>query len=251
MINLKDKVALVTGASGEKGRAICKALARNGVKVVVHYFRNKKSAKTLVENILGDSEGASFCFQADITSHDDVKKMFQEVLSKYGALDILVNNAHAKISRNPFVKTSWEDHQGQIDVLTKGSFFCIQEALKVMLKKKQGSIINILSTQTNMPVKGYSSFTTALSSMAGLSKNLAMEVGNKGIRVNMIAPGFTATDRSEHAPLSTREKIIEQTPLKRLATPDDIANAVLFLASNLSSFVTGGYLVVDGGIVTL
>jgi 3-oxoacyl-[acyl-carrier protein] reductase len=120
-----------------------------------------------------------------------------------------------------------------------------------MLKNSEGSIINILNTQVNMPVKGYSSFTTAMSAMVGMTRNLALEVGNDGVRVNMIAPGFIVGKKSEHAPFFIQEKIIEQTPLKRLATPEDVANAVLFLASNLSGFVTGGYLVVDGGMVML
>ena len=102
-----------------------------------------------------------------------------------------------------------------------------------------------------MPVKGYSSFTTAMSAMVGMTRNLAREVGHDGVRVNIIAPGFIVGKKSEHAPFFIQEKIIEQTPLKRLATPEDIANAVLFLASNLSGFVTGGYLVVDGGMVML
>lgn len=250
MINLKGKIAVVTGASGEKGRAVCQALAKYGTKVVVHYFKNREGAMTLQDNIM-DGGGEVSTIQADIRNQGDVKDLFNEVISKYGKVDILVNNAHAKISRNPFVKTTWEEHQAQLDVLTRGSYFCIQEALKIMLKNHQGSIINILNTQMNMPVKGYSSFSTAISSMVGLTRNLALEVGNNGVRVNMIAPGFTTTDKSEHAPSHVREKIIEQTPLKKLATPDDIANAVIFLASNLSSFITGGYLIVDGGVVML
>ncbi len=250
MINLKDKIAVVTGASSENGRAICIALANCGAKVVIHYFKNKEGAMTLLEDIKHRG-GKGFIVQADIRKLKEVKKLFREVLSKEGALDILVNNAHAKISRNSFAKTTWEEHQAQLDVITKGSYFCIQESLRFMLKKQQGSIVNLLNTQINAPVKGYSSFTTAISAMVGLTRNLALEIGGMGVRVNMIAPGFTITDKSEHAPFNVREKIIKQAPLNRLATPEDLANAVLFLASNLSSCITGSYLVVDGGMLML
>lgn len=250
MVNLKNKVAVVTGASSEKGRAICKALSKYGAKVIVHYYKNQKSATALLNDIK-QTGGDAFIFQADIRNDKEVKDMFNEVMDKYSAVDILVNNAHAKIVRNSFVESTWQEHQEQLDVIVRGSYLCIQESLKTMLKNQEGSIINILNTQMNMPVKGYSSFSTAISAMVGLTRNLALEVGNDGIRVNMIAPGFTVGSKSEHTPFFVREKIIEQTPLKRLATPEDIANAVLFLASNLSSFITGGYLVVDGGMVML
>lgn len=250
MINLKDKVAVVTGATNEKGRAVCKALAKNKAKVVIHYFKNREGAETLLHEIKKEG-GEAFVYQADIRSQEEVKNLFKEVTGKYGSVNILVNNAHEKIKRNSFTDTTWEEHQEQIDVITKGSYYCIQESLKIMLKNHEGSIINILNTQVNMPVKGYSSFTTAMSAMVGMTRNLAQEVGNDGVRVNMIAPGFIVGKKSEHAPFFVQEKIIEQTPLKRLATPEDVANAVLFLASNLSSFITGGYLVVDGGMVML
>ena len=250
MINLKDKVAVVTGAANEKGRAVCKALANYKAKVVIHYFKNQERAEFILNEIKKE-EGDALVYQADIRNRKEVKNLFKEVTAKYGSVNVLVNNAHEKIKRNSFVDTTWEEHQTQIDVITRGSYYCIQESLKAMLKNSEGSIINILNTQVNMPVKGYSSFTTAMSAMVGMTRNLAREVGHDGVRVNMIAPGFIVGKKSEHAPFFIQEKIIEQTPLKRLATPEDVANAVLFLASNLSGFVTGGYLIVDGGMVML
>lgn len=250
MIILKDKVAVVTGASSEMGKAICKALAECGAKVVIHYYKNREGAMGLLNDI-ENGGGDAFVVQADIRAPKEVNNLFNKVISENGAVDILVNNAHGKIFRNSFIKTTWEEHQAQLDVITKGSYFCIQESLKVMLKQHQGSIINILNSQINSPVKGYSSFTMAISAMVGITRNLAREVGNSGVRVNMIVPGYTVTDKSENAPINVRDKIIGQTPLNRLAVPEDIAKAVLFFASNLSSFITGSYLVVDGGLLML
>jgi len=246
MINLKDKVAIVTGASSEKGRAICLALADSKAKVAIHCYKNKEIAMSLMKDIQGRG-GMAFVVQADIRNQKEVINLFHDVVKQAGTVDVLVNNAHPNILRNSFIKTTWKEHQDQLDVITKGSYFCIQECLKVMLKKHCGSIINILNAQIDMPVKGYSSFTTAISSMIGMTRNLALEVGDKGVRVNMIAPGFTVTKKTPHASKDIQEAIKARTSLNRLATPEDIANATLFFSSNLSSFITGSYLIVDGG----
>lgn len=244
--NIDKKVALVTGGSNDLGRAICHALAGAGASVILHYYKNKSAAEKTCREI-SKAGGTAIACGADISDKGAIDLLFQLVQKRFGRLDILVNNAHLPITRNYFPDVSWEEHQEQIDVMLKGAFYCSREAVAIMQKQDGGAIINILTSHIAHPVRGYSSYATAASALVGFTRNLAVEVGGKGIRVNMIAPGFVLAGHTPHAPAHVQEAIARATPLGRLATPEDIANAVLFFASDLSRFITGSCLEVDGG----
>jgi len=243
---LAGKIALVTAGSNDSGEAICHSLSESGAKVIIHYFKNKDRADKTC-NEINSSGGSAVSWGADISDEGSVESLFKFIKDRFGRLDILVNNAHLPITRSFFHEVTWEEYQEQIDVMVKGTFYCSKEAVSIMSGQGSGSIINILTSQIDHPVKGYSSYVTASSALVGFTRNLAVEAGDKGIRVNMIAPGFVLTGHTPHAPLHVQEAIKRSTPLGRLATPDDVAKAVLFFASDLSSFITGSYLVVDGG----
>src|SRR3972149_1577436 len=246
LINLEGKTALVTGGGKDLGQAVCRVLAEAGAAVILHYYKNESEAEKTGREI-NEMRGTAVACGADISDKGSVDLLFQFIQERFARLDILVNNAHLPITRNYFPGVSWEEHQEQIDVMLKGAFYCSREAVAIMGKQDGGSIINILTSQIDHPVRGYSSYVTAASALAGFTRNLAVEVGGKGIRVNMIAPGFVLTGHTPHAPAHVQETIAKATPLGRLATPEDIASAVLFFGSDLSRVITGSHLVVDGG----
>jgi len=246
LINLAGRVALVTGGSNDTGAAICRILAEAGSSVVIQYYKNRDKADKVCEYIGSQGGIAANCF-VDLSDKASIDELFSFIKDKFGRLDILVNNAHLPITRSFFSEVEWEEHQEQIDVMVKGTFHCSKKAVFMMVENGGGSIVNLITTQVNHPVKGYSSLVTAASALTGFTKNLAVEAGEKGIRVNMIAPGFVLTGHTPYAPLHVQKAIAKATPLGRLATPDDIARGVLFFASDLSQFITGQYLVIDGG----
>lgn len=245
-INLKGKTALVTGGSTETGAAICHALASAGASVIIHYNKNREIAEQACKDIIS-SGGTAVAYGADFSIEDSIALLFNFIKERFNRLDVLVNNAHLPLKRTFFKEITWEEHQEQIDIMVKGAFCCSKKAVEILSEQRGGSIINILTSQTVHPVSGYSSYVTAASALAGLSRSLAAEAGSKGIRVNMIAPNFILTSHTPNAPQHVHESIIKSTPLGRLATPNDIAKAVLFFASDMSEFITGCYLVIDGG----
>ena len=247
-LGLKGKVALITGASRDIGREITRALAQNGVMVVINYLRNEEGAEvTLKEVVKEGSKG--LLIKADVTKEDDVRLMVEKAVDNFGRIDILINNARAPIVRKDFESGTWEEYQGQIDVLLRGIYNCSREAIEGMKLRGWGRIINIGSALLYNPVKGYTAYTSAIASMIGFTRNLALEVGIKGITVNTILPGFTLTERTPYAPKGVQEGLAQKTPLRRLALPKDIAGTVLFFASDLSEFVTGNHIIVDGGFM--
>ncbi|MEE8185923.1 MAG: SDR family oxidoreductase [Thermodesulfobacteriota bacterium] len=246
LTKLEGKVALVTGGSNDLGEAISNTLSGAGASVIIHHFQNRARAEKTCKDII-EAGGSAAIYEADVSDKRPVASLFRFIKERFNRLDILVNNAHLPITRISFPDVKWEEHQDQIDVMLKGAFYCAQEAVSMMGEQGDGSVINILTSHIDRPVKGYSSYVTAASALAGFSRNLAAEVGDKGIRVNMIAPGFVLTGRTPNAPEHVQEAIANSTPLGRLAIPHDIAKTVLFFASELSGFITGCYLVVDGG----
>ncbi len=246
LIDLTGKVALVTGGSNDTGAAICRTLSEAGSSVVIQYFKNRDKADKVCEYIGSQGGMAANCF-VDLSDKTSIDELFSFIKDRFGRLDILVNNAHLPVTRNYFTEARWEEHQEQIDVMVKGTFYCCKKAVSLMEGSGGGSIVNIITSLIDHPVKGYSSFVTAASALTGFTKNLAVEAGEKGIRVNMIAPGFVLTGHTPYAPQHVQDAISKATPLGRLATPDDIARGVLFFASDLSQFITGQSLVIDGG----
>ncbi len=245
-MKLKDKVAIVTAASSDRGSAIAELLASEGASVTINYLKNRKNAESVLERIESRG-GKAMVRQADVTVKASVNKMVKDTVKEFGGIDVLVNNAHGPIRRKTFEATIWDEFRENLDGTIKGAFNCCQAVISEMQRKKWGRIINIMDNIVNGPVKGYASHTTAQSALVGFTRSLAVELGSSGITVNLINAGFTLAKKTPHAPPHIQKVMAAETPLKRLAQPIDIARAVLFYATDLSDFVTGNCLIVDGG----
>ncbi len=245
-MKLKDKVAIVTAASSDRGSAIAELLASEGASVTINYLKNKKRAESVLKRI-ESCGGKAMVKQADVTVKASVNRMVKDTVKKFGGIDILVNNAHGTIGRKTFEETTWNEFTENLNGTIRGTHNCCQAVMSEMKKKKQGRIINIMDNIVNEPVKGYTSHITAQSALVGLTRSLAVELGDFGITVNLINAGFTLAKNTPHAPPRIQKAMADQTPLKRLALPIDIAKAVLFYATDMSDFVTGNCLSVDGG----
>ena len=249
-----DQVVLVTGASRGIGAAIARAFAAEGAYVVVNYLSRHAQAETVVASCR-QAGGDAWALAADVRSKAAVDDMVQRVIAELGRVDVLVNNAFAPYSFDPeqrqrFWELGWDAYQTQIDGAVQSCFHMCQAVLPVMRQRLKGSIINLVSDLVEQPVVPYHDYATAKSALVGFSRHLAAELGPLGIRVNCVAPGLVVpTDSSRATREAVQSSIAAQTPLRRLATPEDVAGPVLFLASEWSRFVTGQTLLVDGGLV--
>lgn len=253
-MNFKDKVVLVTGASRGIGAAIAQAFAAEGAFVVVNYLRKQASADQVVERCKA-SGGDAWAIQADVTVQSAVQAMVARVLSEVGRIDVVVNNAFAPYSFDPeqrkrFWELQWGDYQAQVDGSVHAAYNLCQAVLPHFRQRGLGSIINMVSDLVEQPIVPYHDYSTAKSALVGFSRNLAAEFGPLGIRVNCVAPGLVyPTDASRSTREEVKDALIAQTPLRRIASPEDVTGPVLFLASDWSRFMTGQVLFVDGGLV--
>lgn len=253
-MDFRDKVVLITGASRGIGAAIAKAFAAEGASVAVNYLRNVDAADDVVSECRKTGGDAS-AFQADVTGANDVDALIDSVLETFGKIDILVNNAFSPYAFDPenrkmFCDLDWADYQSQIDGALRSTHGMCKAVLPAMRGQAQGTIINMATDLVARPSVPYHDYTTAKAALIGFSRNLAAELGPIGIRVNCVAPGIVyPTDGTRDTKEDVKDMIISQTPLKRLARPEDVAGPVLFLASPWSEFMTGQVLYVDGGLV--
>jgi 3-oxoacyl-[acyl-carrier protein] reductase len=253
-MNFQGKVILVTGASRGIGAAIARAFAAEGGFVVVNYLRNEVAAHEVVAQCQA-AGGDAWAIQADVNDAAQVQALVAKVLSELGRIDVLVNNAFAPYRFDPeqrkrFWETAWSDYQAQIDGAVRATYHVTQAVLPHMRQRAQGSIVNLATDLVERPVVPYHDYTTAKSALVGFTRNLAAELGPLGIRVNAVAPGLVyPTDASRATKEDVKETIVAQTPLRRIARPEDVAGPVLFLASDWGRFVTGQTIVVDGGLV--
>ena len=253
-MNFKDQVVLVTGASRGIGAAIARAFATEGAAVIVNYLQDAEAAQTVV-NDCKQLGGDGWAVQADVTSYAAVQHMVDSALLEFGKIDVLVNNAFTAYRFNPeqrayFWDLNWTDYQVQIDGALGSTFKVCQALLPHFKKRSRGCIINIASDLVEHPSIAYHDYTTAKSALVGFSRNLAVELGSLGIRVNCVAPGLVyPSPASAQTQEEVKARITSQTPLGRLARPEDVAGPVLFLASDWSRFITGQTLIVDGGLV--
>lgn len=250
---LTGKVALVTGASRGIGAAIAESLAGEGAAVIVNYLRSEERAEG-VARAIRERGGQALPHQADVTDEAAVRDMVKTASESFGPVDILVNNAlpdyrFDPVSRKDFASIGWGDYQHQLGGL-EGAFHCSQAVVPGMVEKGEGRIVNILTNLINNPVVPYHDYTTAKSAFLGFSRNLAAELGPHNITVNMIAGGLVdETDASAATTEEVRNLVAGSTPLRRLATPEDLGDAVLMFASPWARFVTGQYITCDGGLV--
>lgn len=253
-MTFEGKVVLVTGSSRGIGAAIARDFAKEGAFVIINYLQNEKAAEEVVVacQALG---GDAWAIQADVTVEEEVNRMVKDILLEVGKLDVVVNNAFKPYQFNPEKRKlawelKWADYQEQLDGSLRSVYYISQAVIPAMKKQSGGSIVNIVTNLIARPVVPYLDYTTAKGALLSYSRNLAAELGPLGIRVNCVAPGLVfPTDASKHTKEDVKDLIIAQTPLRRLAKPDDVAGPVLFLASDWASFVTGQTIHVDGGFV--
>ena len=245
-IALKDKVALITGASRGIGAASAKALAQHGATVVINYLKSKDKAEELLDEIK-KSGGNGIEFQADVREQSAVEAMVDSALKEFGKIDILVNNANINFPIKPFIELSWDEIEAKIMGEMKALYNCSQAVLKDMMNKKSGKLIFVSSSLSRFPGYGFSAHAAAKSAMDSIAKVMAMELGPLGISINVVGPGLTLTDATAGQPKEIHEQVAAITPLRRLGMPDDIAGVILFLASSLSDYLNGEYIPVTGG----
>lgn len=240
------KSALVTGASRGIGRSIALQLAEEGFNVAVNYAGSKEKAEAVVEEIKAKGVD-SFVIQANVADADEVKAMIKEVVSQFGSLDVLVNNAG--ITRdNLLMRMKEQEWDDVIDTNLKGVFNCIQKATPQMLRQRSGAIINLSSVVGAVGNPGQANYVATKAGVIGLTKSAARELASRGITVNAVAPGFIVSDMTDALSDELKEQMLTQIPLARFGQDTDIANTVAFLASDKAKYITGQTIHVNGGM---
>ena len=245
---LESKVAIVTGGSRGIGKAICQSFAENGCDVAFTYNNSKESAENLATelNKLGVKVKA---YKSDASSFDDASKLVDDVINDFGNIDVLVNNAGIK-KDNLLMRMDKEDFDSVINTNLSSVFNLTKSSIRTFLKQRSGSIINISSVVGVKGNAGQSNYSASKAGIIGFSKSVALELGSRNIRSNVIAPGFIETDMTDSLSEDVINSWKESIPLKRGGNPSDVGNACVFLASDLSSYITGQVLHVDGGMLT-
>ncbi len=239
---LENKVALVTGAGRGIGAVVARRFAEEGAKVVVHYRNSRAPAEALAREIGG------VALQADLTDGLATEAMVADALSHFGRIDVLVNNAASFAADLDFDRATWDDFRAEFEGVVGATVHPTKAVVPVMKEQGGGRIVNFVATLVQRPAPEYVVHTTAKSALVGLTRTLARDLGPHGITVNMVSPGMTLTDYSQGLPDDLKARVAGLTPLRRLATPEDVANVVLFYASPLAGFVTGANVAPDGGL---
>jgi len=247
MFDLTDKVAVVTGAAQGIGKAIAETLARQGADVVIADLQDEKAA-AVAKEIAAETGRRAIAAKVDVSDGDSAKAMIKEALDAFGHIDILVNNAG--ITRdNLIMRMKESDWDLVLNINLKGAFNCSQAIVRPMMKQRSGRIINITSVSGVTGQAGQTNYSSSKAGLIGFTKALAKEVGTRNITVNAVAPGFIETVLTADLPTEVREMAIKITPAGKFGQPQDIANAVAFLASDEAAYITGEVLTVDGGLV--
>ncbi|AWH78277.1 elongation factor P 5-aminopentanone reductase [Clostridioides difficile] len=244
---MKKKTVLITGGARGIGKAMSKAFAKEGYNVLVNFNKSENGAKELY-TILNEKNFSVKLFKADISNREDVEDMVDYCIKEFGGLDVLVNNAGVSQDKL-FTDITDEDWDNMMNINLKGSFYCSQVALKYMISEKKGNIINISSIWGISGASCEVHYSITKAGIIGMTKALAKEVGPSNIRVNSIAPGVINTDMLSGYNEEDIDVLVEETPLMRLGTPEDIANCAIFLASDKSNFITGQVISPNGGFV--
>lgn len=243
---LNGKVAVVTGASRGIGRAVAKKLASLGAEVVINYNGSKERAEEVLREIEAEGGKASI-YQCNVSDFAACEAFLKDVIREHGSLDILVNNAG--ITRDDLLmKMTEEAYDAVIDTNLKGTFNCIRFAARQMLKQRSGRIINMASVSGVLGNAGQANYSASKAGIIGLTKSAARELASRGITVNAVAPGFVNTEMTEVLSEKVKEGAVSQIPLGKFGEPEDIAEAVAFLASEGARYITGQVLNVDGGM---
>ena len=243
---LENKIAVVTGAGRGIGRGIALALAREGAMVVVNYNGSKERAEEVVRTI-EEAGGKAAAIQCNISDFEAAKEFFANVVKEYGKIDILVNNAGIT-KDNLMMKMSEEEFQSVIQTNLAGTFHGVKFVTRPMMKQRQGRIINIASVSGVIGNMGQANYSASEAGVIGLTKAAAKELASRNITVNAVAPGFVATEMTDVLSDSVKEAAVATIPLGRFGEVEDIAETVVFLASDKAKYITGQVICVDGGI---
>ncbi|RJQ52683.1 MAG: 3-oxoacyl-ACP reductase FabG [Nitrospiraceae bacterium] len=245
-MDLSNKIALVTGGSRGIGREACVLLAKAGAEVIINYNRSAEKAEAVKKEIEGLGKEAEI-FQADISSPEEVRALFDFIRNKYGRLDILVNNAGI-IKDNLLLAMELQEWDKVIDTNLRGAFLCARHAAEIMMANHSGKIINISSISAIKGGRGQTNYASAKGGLISFTRACAVELAGKGIQVNAVLPGMIVTDMSSRARKRAGNKILEQIPLNRFGEPSDVANLIVFLSSDKADYITGQTIPVDGGL---
>lgn len=244
---MEKRNVLITGGARGIGAATARLFAKEGYRVFVNFVNNVQAASDLSEEIK-NNKGEAFIVKADVRDDVQLINMFDNIEKEYGGVDILVSNANMNFVAKPFMAMNWEEFSQKLNDEMHAAFSTAKLAAEHMRKKKFGRLIFISSTLSESPSHSFIAHGTAKGALDSFNKYLAQELGPDGITSNIVAPGLVQTDATKDAPEEFKDIIISHTPTRRIATPDDIANAIFFLAGEHSSHITGTYIPVCGGI---
>lgn len=246
-MNVIGQTALITGASRGIGKEIAIELSKQGINVAITYINNRENAEEVVKQIKQNGVNG-MAVKADISKENDVDNMIRTVNKEMGAIDVLVNNAGIT-KDNLFIRMKTEEWDDVIETNLRGTYLCTKYVIREMMKKRRGKIINIASVVGIIGNSGQGNYSASKAGIIGLTKSLAKELASRNINVNAVAPGFIETDMTGVLKQDIKDSLVKSIPMKRIGTPKDIANIVVFLASEESDYITGQVINVDGGMV--
>jgi len=248
-LDFKGRTVLVTGGERGIGQRICFDFALRGANVVINYPIDKElESAEKTERVIKENSGNAICLKADVRNAIQVDEMVSKCIEKFGKIDVLVNNAGVTRD-NLLIKMSEEDWQYVIDVNLTGTFNCTRRVIREMMKARYGRIVNISSIMGIAGNAGQTNYAASKGGIIAFTKSVAKEFGSRNITVNAIAPGYVVTPMTEVLPEETKRAFLDKVLIKRFGEPKDISNVVLFLASDMASYITGQVIVVDGGLM--
>jgi len=246
----KNKVALIVGGTGGIGRATCLQLSNDGFDLIIHYFSNKSIAVS-IQNEVAKLGRKAIIFQADISDEEKINELVDYGIRKYDRIDMFVNCAASAIPPIKVLDLIWSDFLHQLNLNIKVNLQIIKKILPSMIANRYGKIVTISTVYTDKPNLNLIHYTTAKAALEGFTKSLALELAPKGIYVNMVSPSVISTELTSDIPEKVKLITIAQTPLRRLATPEDVAGAISFLASDKSNFMSGETIRLNGGQIMI